>query len=143
MKAGRVVAIAGTAGLAGFIAFIGVRRYIRGEVVRTLREDYQWDAKLAQFPFSLVAGAMNLPSAEELADSLVPLWSVVGPYAAIEDVLKNGRTSVFWPEKRRAWSVSKQVRDLLSTMGLTPEKLDKTAFQILSAVYQRQHQLEG
>lgn len=143
MKAGRIAVTAGALSLAGFVGFVAVRRYIRGEVARTLREDYQFDEKQAQFPYVLVAEAMNLPSSAELADSLVPLWSTMGPYDAIEDVLKNGRKSAYWPEKRRTLNVPKQARDLLATAGLTPEKIDQGIFQTLRTIYQRQKQLNG
>lgn len=119
MNKGTVAIVGGTAlGLAGFV---GLRLFIRSEVERTLLVDYEYNKQLSKnLATALVASQYNLPTASELAASLVPLWSMTGPYAAIEDVLKNHRKSAYWPAHRRtskapAW-VDRAVFGILKTM---------------------------
>lgn len=101
-------------GALGAVSYLGVRLYIRSEVERTLRDTYQYDAQVERYR-PLVAG-LNLPTATELAAALVPLLSTTGPYKAIEDVLVNGRDSVFWPVKRRTTKAPKWVDDAIFTV---------------------------
>ena len=116
----KTVAIVGGATL-GLAGFVGLRLYIRREVERTLLVDYAYNQQLSKnLATALVASQYNLPTAGELAASLVPLWSMTGPYTAIEDVLKNHRKSVYWPAHRRtskapAW-VDNAVFGILKTM---------------------------
>lgn len=112
--------VAGGAAL-GALGFLGVRLYIRSEVERTLIVDYEYNKMLSKnIATAILASQYNLPTASELAASLVPIWSTTGPYTAIEDVLAKRRNSAFWPAHRKttrapAW-VDTAVFNILKTM---------------------------
>lgn len=119
----KTVAIVGGTAL-GLAGFVGVRLYIRREVERTLLVDYEYNKQLSQnLATALVASQYNLPTAGELAASVVPIWSTTGPYTAIEDILKNRRKSVYWPAHRRT--------------SKAPAWVDKAVFGILQAMYEQ------
>lgn len=122
MKKTTVALVGGTAlGLAGFV---GLRLFIRSEVEKTLISDYEYDKQLSKnVATALIASQYNLPTASELATSLVPIWSTKGPYAAIEDVLRQRRESAYWPAHRRTTKA--------------PAWVDKAVFNILLAMYEK------
>jgi len=119
--------------------YVALRLFIRSKVYDALVVEYDYPsirAKVDLFaePFGIKA---NLPTASEFAESLVPVFSVVTPYAAIEDVLRNGRRSAYWPENRRkSPQGGEKVEDLLFKMMqaayYTPE--GATNQQMLAAV---------
>lgn len=97
-----------------FTGFVGVRLYIRSEVRRILVEDYDFDRLLTKNPlYAAAASYLNVPTSVELAESVVPLWSMVDPYTAIEDILVKKRKSLYWPEKRRKTNAPPQVDDVI------------------------------
>ena len=117
------VALAGGTAL-GLAGFVGLRLYIRSEVEKTLIADYEYDKMLSKnVATAIISSQYNLPTASELATSLVPIWSTTGPYAAIEDVLRQRRKSAFWPETRRTTKA--------------PAWVDKAVFNILLAMYEK------
>jgi hypothetical protein len=122
MNKAAVALVGGTAlGVAGFV---GLRLFIRSEVEKTLIVDYGYNQQISKnVATALLASQYNLPTASELATSLVPIWSTAGPYAAIEDVLKNRRGSAYWPEHRRTTKA--------------PAWVDKAVFNILLAMYEK------
>ena len=97
-----------------FTGFVGARLYIRSEVRRTLVEDYDFDRMLTKNPlYAAAASYINVPTSVELAESVVPLWSLVGPYTAIEDILVKKRKSIYWPANRRKTNAPPQVDDAI------------------------------
>jgi hypothetical protein len=123
MKNKAAVALVGGTAL-GVAGFVGLRLYIRSEVEKTLISDYAYDKQLSKnLATALVASQYNLPTASELATSLVPIWSTTGPYAAIEDVLRQRRKSAYWPEHRRS--------------SKAPAWVDTAVFNILLAMYEK------
>lgn len=119
----KAVAIVGGATL-GLAGFVGMRLYIRSEVERTLLVDYEYNKQLSSnLATALVASQYNLPTAGELAASVVPLWSMTGPYTAIEDILKNRRNSAYWPAHRRT--------------SKAPAWVDRAVFGILKTMYEQ------
>ena len=105
-------------------AYVALRYYIRGEVLKSLKDEYKYPVikenldRLA----SVQKYKLGLPTAEEFAESLVPIASIASPYQAIEDVLKNGRKSPFWPEKYRK-------------MPKGSERLEPAVFRAMQAAY--------
>jgi hypothetical protein len=123
MKNKAAVALVGGTAL-GVAGFVGLRLYIRSEVEKTLISDYAYDKQLSKnLATALVASQYNLPTASELATSLVPIWSTTGPHAAIEDVLRQRRKSAYWPEHRRT--------------SKAPAWVDTAVFNILLAMYEK------
>jgi hypothetical protein len=116
-KAAIVLAAAAGLSLGGWMM---IRTSIRTEVARALREDYDLDT--LSHGFSAFGIDLHLPSSDEFAESLVPMWSTIGPKEAIEDVLAKGRTSDYWPA---AYKTAK-----------APSALETKIFQILNALYQ-------
>ena len=113
--------------IGGFVAF---RKYVLKETVRVLREEYEYDEILTQNPkIAFAAKLMNLPTAEELAESAVPLWSFVLPETAINDILEKERASVYWPPNRQV------------SAALAP--LDKVLFAALRAQNSEPAQIES
>jgi hypothetical protein len=102
MDAKGAIILTGAAGLSVF-GWYQVRMSIRREVERVLSEDYRYDAYLNSQPViqKFAADIVNAPTSKELAVSVVPIWSVVGPQQAIEDIMLNGRKSPYWPDNRR------------------------------------------
>jgi hypothetical protein len=121
----REFALLSLAGGLGVGAFVTFRFSIRGEVLRALNTDYQYDQQIATEPlYRLGAQVLNIPSASELAESLVPIWSFVMPEQALQDVLAKGRESAFWPAARRE--------------SKAPKIVDKTIFAVLERLYYAQ-----
>lgn len=115
MKTQTKLLIGGGAAL-GVVGWMGIRLYIRGEVERTLRDDYDFDTMLQKNPlYKAVASFLDVPNSKELAESTVPVWSMITPYAAIDDILEKGRRSEYWPAHRRASKAPKWVDDLIFT----------------------------
>lgn len=93
---------AATAAGAGALGWIAFRMYVRSEVVRTLNEQYGYDQIVRSLNALRRAGIdLKVPTAEELAEGVTPIWSTVMPKDAINDILQNGRQSEFWPEAYR------------------------------------------
>ena len=116
----------------GVTSFVALRLYIRHEVEKTLH-DYEYDQTLSKPMYALLTKPMNFPTGAELAESLVSVapWdsrSYVGPYAAIEDVLNNGRQSPYWPSNRKDVKVPK-------ILAKPAEVLDNVMFAILRKMY--------
>lgn len=113
-----------TASTAAGASWVGLRLYVRNEVLKSLVKDYDYPnlkAKMDQFaaPFGI---NLNLPTAEAFATGLAPIWSLSTPYQAIEDVLAKGRSSIYWPKDYRE----------------TPkggERVEKAIFKALEAAY--------
>ena len=93
ISAGSVVGLGG--------AYLGVRLLIRNVVYDTLVTEYNYPSikKLLDGVVKPYGGNLNLPDAQSFADALVPIMSFASPYTAIDDVLKKGRESEFWPKK--------------------------------------------
>jgi hypothetical protein len=118
----KTVALLGGSALVA-TGFVGVRMYIRSEVRRSLVEEYDFDRMLSKNPlYAAVAKGLNVPTSQELAESLVPIWSLTGPYKAIEDVLVNKRKSAYWPSNRRKSDA--------------PAWVDTAVFNILRKMYE-------
>ena len=113
--------LVGASGLsvAGWMLF---RNSLRDEVERTLRDDYAYDRTvgLASSVASVFGGRVAMPTARELAESFVPIWSTNSPQEAIEDVLAKGRASAYWPAKYR---------------DQTPSSTERQVFNILNSLY--------
>ena len=96
--------------------YVALRLFIRSKVYDALVDEYDYPSlrtKVEMFSEAFGINA-NLPTASEFAESLVPVFSVVTPYAAIEDVLRNGRRSAYWPDNRRKTPKGgEKVEDLL------------------------------
>jgi hypothetical protein len=122
-----VLLTAGGVSVAGFIAF---RQYVRKETARVLREEYEFDQILTRDPrIAAVARLMNLPTSDELAESVVPIASLVMPEQAINDILENQRESIYWPKNRQV------------SPSLKP--VDNIMFALLRASSERQKELEA
>jgi hypothetical protein len=119
--------VLGGGAVLGVIGWVQLRLYIRREVERVLREDYEFDTMLQKNPlYKAAASYLNVPDSSELAQSVVPIWSPVTPYAAIDDILLNGRDSVYWPSQRKKSSAPKWVDDLIfSTLRRMSEEEEK------------------
>lgn len=103
----RPLIIAGTAAGVGTLGWVAFRLYVRSEVVRVLNEQHRFDETIQSLAVLKAVGLdLKLPTAEEFAESLVPLWSTVMPEAAVMDVLEKGRKSPYWPEKYREGSAA-------------------------------------
>jgi hypothetical protein len=98
----RPVIVAATVAGAGTLGWVAFRMYVRSEVVRVLEKEYDWANIVKGFETLKAIGIdVRLPSAPELAESLTPIWSIVMPEAAINDILENGRRSRYWPPSYR------------------------------------------
>lgn len=98
----RPVIVATTVAGAGTLGWVAFRMYVRSEVVRVLEKQYDWANIVKGFGTLKSIGIdVKLPSSTELAESLTPIWSVVMPEAAINDILTNGRRSPYWPPSYR------------------------------------------
>lgn len=118
----KTIALVGGSALVA-TGFVGGRMYIRSEVRRSLIEEYDFDRMLSKNPlYAAVAKGLNVPTSQELAESLVPIWSLTGPYKAIEDVLVKKRKSAYWPENRRKTDA--------------PAWVDTTVFNVLRKMYE-------
>lgn len=96
-KSTAVIALT-AAGVAG-TGFVALRLLIRAKVQEALVAEYDWPglkAKLDRYAAGFGIN-LNLPPADKFAEALVPTWSVATPYTSIEDVLRNGRSSPYWP----------------------------------------------
>jgi len=119
----KVVLGATAAGVAG-AGFVTLRLLIRSKVEEALVGEYDWPglkSKLDRYA-SGFGVSLNLPPAREFAEALVPVWSFTTPYMTIEDVLRNGRSSPYWPEAYKK----------------TPkggEKVEPYVFKMLEAAY--------
>lgn len=107
------IAVAALAGV-GTLGWVAFRYYVRSEVVRTLNEEHNYDEIVKQTQVLRGIGLdLRLPSAEEFAVGLVPIWSTVMPEDTIDDVLLNGRKSPYWPEAYRTGSAAAAIEPYL------------------------------
>ena len=115
MDRSRALLIAGGAIGVGGLTFVGIRYALRMEVAKTIAVDpmYQRTRQIADASSSLLGFDIGLPQPDELAASLVPLFSTVSPYEAADDIQFNGRRSKYWPKKYRRSDIPPQVEDAL------------------------------
>jgi len=118
-------------------AWVGFRAYVRSETRRVLNTEYGYDEFIAKARKLKNFGIdVNLPTAAELADSLVRTWDTTMPDKAFEDILKNGRKSQYWPEGYRGTQYKKIepfVLKALSGAYYTPEGTDTKEMGIAAA----------
>ena len=118
----RAVLFGGLAAALGVGAYVNFRYTIRREVLRQLQDVYGYDAMIASNPLYVMGAKwLNVPTAAELADSLVPIVSATLPEKAIEDVLAKGRASDYWPAARRE--------------SKAPKAVDNAIFALLRKMY--------
>ena len=99
-------------GVAGWVAF---RIYLRQRTMEELeKEGLLAGGGIAQGVAGAFGLTLNLPPATTLARSMLPIWSTNTPYEAMDDILKNGRESEYWPEDYRQGGT-------LAAMGLEDE----------------------
>lgn len=93
--------LASSVAAVGSLGWVAFRLYVRSELVRVLNDQYDYGGVLRKVASleKLVGTRANLPSAEDLAESAVPMWSTIMPEAAMADILANGRKSPYWPKK--------------------------------------------
>ena len=97
----------GVAGL-GVGGWVQLRLYTRREVLKALNAPtseggYNFDKKLQSNPILRIgADLLDVPTAEELAESTTPIWSTIHPYDAFDDILQKGRESIYWPAHRQS-----------------------------------------
>tara|TARA_R100001163_G_C5055810_1_gene192246 strand:+ start:836 stop:1222 length:387 start_codon:yes stop_codon:yes gene_type:complete len=95
------------AGLAGWVGF---RLYVRSEVEKYFKTKTALPTEssgaflqdLVGIAKATVKTRANLPSAAELAESMVPIFSTVMPEKAWDDIQARGRDSRYWPAAYRA-----------------------------------------
>lgn len=101
---GLVTAGIGVGGFAtlSFAAWVAFRLIIRQQVAAEMEKE-----GLSEYFFkggaaaSLIGVDLNLPSATELARSIVPMWSTIMPEEAIRNIGMYGRQSKYWPAEYR------------------------------------------
>lgn len=87
---------------AAVAGWVGFRLYVRNEVRKALVAEYDYEGWKAKAQLAEVIGIdLNLPTTDELAASVTPLWSPTMPEPAIRDIIEKGRTSIYWPANRR------------------------------------------
>lgn len=107
---------------AALSGWVGYRLYLRSETLRELnRTRAVRVGAIAEYLSAGLGVDLNIPTAEELATALVPIWDTTSPYRAIEDVLQHGRQSRYWPDKYR------QSGDV--------EALEPALFELAEALY--------
>ena len=102
--------MAATLGVGGWVAF---RLYVRQRLLEELQkeglsETFQTAAGVAGF-FKM---DLNIPPPIDLAKSMVPIWSIVMPEEALDDISLNGRKSQYWPDGYR------QANPLVAALGV-------------------------
>ena len=96
-----LMVVGGTAVVGG--GWAAFRLYVRMEVQRVLNDEYDYDNYLKKnWLTSRLGSALDIPTARELAESVVPIWSTIMPEPAINDILNKGRSSIYWPPNRRS-----------------------------------------
>lgn len=115
----RPVLIAATAAGVGTFGWVAFRMYVRSRVVETLNTEYDYDRAVASISKLKPIGVdFKLPSAEELAVSVTPIWSAVMPEEAIADISKRGRKSAYWPKAYKTGAISQVAEPyLLNILG--------------------------
>jgi hypothetical protein len=110
----------------GAAGWIGLRLYIRKQVAKALVEEYDYETWKSRSGLAELIGIdLNLPTVDEFAASVTPLWSAKHPEKAIADVIEKGRASIYWPANRR-------------TVG--SPKVDAALWSLLRTVVARQEQ---
>ena len=92
--------IAAVVGVGGFVAF---RSVVRNEARKVLIDQYRMDKAFTGLEVLESASGKNwnLPTFEEFLEAITPTWSLVMPEGAINDVIRNGRESAYWPDQYR------------------------------------------
>lgn len=87
----------------GVGGFVGFRRIVRAKARDALIENYGFDKIFSGLELAekLSGKDWNLPSFEEFLAGVTPTWTFTMPAEAIDDIIANGRNSIFWPEEYR------------------------------------------
>ena len=109
MARGGTVAMAGVSvtslALLGVGGWVALRIHTRNKTALELEEEgVLQQAGLAQGLADLFNMDLNIPPASRLAETMVPIWSTNSPYEAVDDILINGRESIYWPPDYREGS---------------------------------------
>jgi hypothetical protein len=99
----QILYIAGAGAVAGGMAFTLSRLVIREGVRQKIAGSSAYaKARLIADGLALTGFDVGLPSADDLARALVPVFSTASPYEAGQDIMQYGRKSKFWPEAYRS-----------------------------------------
>ena len=102
MKTEQILYIAGAGAVAGGMAFTLSRLVIREGVRQKIAGSSAYaKARLIADGLALTGFDVGLPTADDLARSLVPIFSTASPYEAGQDITQYGRESKFWPAAYR------------------------------------------
>ena len=130
-----------TGGVVAVGGFIGLRLYMREETRKTLKDEYNYgDIVKATRTLAKFGVDVKLPTAQEFADAMVPLFGFNHPKTAFEDILKNGRASEYWPAAYKKGAASAAFEPLLlralSGAYYAPEGASKaqTALSVLESL---------
>ena len=124
-----------TGGVVAAGGFVALRLYMREETRKTLKDEYNYGdiVKVAR-TLGKLGVDVKLPTAQEFADAMVPLFGTNHPKAAFEDILKNGRKSEYWPAAYKTGAASAAFEPLLlkalSGAYYTPEGASKSDMAI-------------
>ena len=136
----RPILIAGATVGVGTLGWVSFRLFVRSEVVRVLNEQHNFDQMIRDLSFLKTLGLdLRLPTAAEFAESIVPLWSLVMPEAAVKDVLAKGRASAYWPEKYKTGSAAAALEPYLleglrKSVALGPSTKQEQTKALLSGI---------
>ena len=93
---GRAVMIGG----GGLAAWIGFRMYVRYALLQELLNSRAIEKMATLNTITKMLGVdLNLPTAQRLAESMVPVWDSVMPQEAVTHMLTYGRASKYWPQE--------------------------------------------
>jgi hypothetical protein len=109
MARGGTIAMAGVSvtsmALLGVGGWVALRIHTRNKTALELEEEgVLQQAGLAQGVADLFGVDLNIPPPGRLAETMVPIWSTNSPYTALDDILINGRESIYWPPEYREGS---------------------------------------
>ena len=114
MERKRILLIAGGAIGFGGAAFLGTRLLLRSEVAKSIATNPAYrNISMAGGLTSSLGFNIGLPQPEELAESLVPLFSTISPFEAVEDIKVQGRQSKYWPKARRTSDIPPRLEEFL------------------------------
>lgn len=87
----------------GVGGFVGFRRIVRSKAREALIRDYGFDKIFSTLELAekLSGKDWNIPNFEEFLEGITPTWTFTMPAEAIDDVIANGRNSIFWPAQYR------------------------------------------
>lgn len=119
MSAATAATVAGVGAL-GVLGWVQFRLYVRRQVLKTLNDPspdgFDYDNYFKTPWVRLLGVALDIPSAEQLAESTTPIWSTVHPQTAFEDILEKGRKSKYWPKSSRNSIAPPQVDEMIFTL---------------------------